>query len=113
MKPGERFVQTLLERCKIFFILNAVLQINVHRAWRLRVGVIVHLVNREGQNGWVSGEDGGGAVAMMNVQVHGQGASDRFFFLQAADGDGDVVNYAEALAMIGKSVMKASAYIHG
>ena len=45
----------------------------------------------------------------MNVAINHQGAFDLVVFLQAANGDGDVVDHAEALAVVGEGMMKSSA----
>src|SRR5258708_25926209 len=57
-------------------------------------------------------KDDGSAVAVMDVAVHRHGASDLAVFVQLLDGHGNVMNHAEAFAMAGKCMMKASANVH-
>src|SRR5271169_1541137 len=66
---------------------------------------------RRQSGGIVAGvpENGGGAVALVDVAVHGHGALDELPLLQAADGDGEVVDHAKTFAVIGEGVMKAAA----
>ena len=49
----------------------------------------------------------------MGVAVDGHGGADLVVALQAADGDGDVVDHAEALAVIGEGVVKSAAEADG
>ena len=49
----------------------------------------------------------------MNIAIHGQGAADFSILVHALDGDGHIVDNTESLAMIGKGMMKPSAYIDG
>jgi len=58
-------------------------------------------------------EDGGGAVALVDVAIHGHGARDLLLLLQAADGHGHVVDHAEALAVVGEGVVEAAAQVEG
>ena len=44
----------------------------------------------------------------MNVAVDGHGSANFVIALQAANGDSDVVDHAESLAMIGEGVMKSA-----
>ena len=49
----------------------------------------------------------------MNVAVHGHGAGDPVIALHAANGDGHVVDHAEAFAVVGEGMMKSAADIEG
>ena len=51
----------------------------------------------------------GGAVPLMNVAIDGHGPADSTTLLHDPNGNGDVVDHAEALAVIGKGVVKATA----
>ena len=50
-------------------------------------------------------EDDRGAVSVMHVQVDDRRAPDQPRVLNAANGNGDIVEQTEAFAMIGKRVM--------
>lgn len=49
---------------------------------------------------------------MMDVGVDDHGGFDGMVELQAANGDGDIVNDAEAFAVVGESVMEATADVY-
>src|SRR5256885_3109656 len=78
---------------------------------RLVRGVIVFLMDGDGEDGVVVVKNGGGAVAVVDVSVDDNGFANGAISLQAADCDRDVVNGAEALAMIGVGVVKAAAEV--
>ena len=52
------------------------------------------------------------AVALVDIAIDGQGALDASVPLHLANGDGDIVDDAEALAVIGKGVVEAAAEVH-
>ena len=58
-----------------------------------------------------AGKDSGRAVAVVNVAVDCHGGANLVVALHAADGDRNVVNHAEALAMVRESVVEAAANI--
>lgn len=70
-------------------------------------------MNGKCEDGIVVREDRGGAIALMNVGVNDHGGFDGAFVLQAANGNGDIVNDAKSFAMIGERVMKAAADVRG
>jgi hypothetical protein len=45
----------------------------------------------------------------MNIAIDGHGAADSVIALHAADSDGNIVNHAEAFAVIGEGVVKSAA----
>src|ERR1700722_6380747 len=71
--------------------------------------VVIELVDGEGEDGIVLVEDGGGAVAVVDVSIHDHGAGDFVAGLQGADGYGYIVDGAEAFAVAGIGVVEASA----
>src|SRR5579863_3867791 len=60
-----------------------------------------------------AGEDGGGAVAVVDIAVHGHGGADLVIALHAPDGHGHVMNHAETFAVVGEGVVKAAANVNG
>src|SRR5689334_6689066 len=78
---------------------------------RLVGGIVVVLVNGEGEDGIVFAEDGGGAVAVMDVGVDDHGADDFVAGLQGANGYGYIVDGAEAFAVAGIGVVEAAANV--
>ncbi len=71
--------------------------------------VIVELVDGDGEDGIVFAEDGGGAVAVMDVGVHDHGAGNFVAGLECADGYGYIVDGAESFAVAGIGVVEAAA----
>ena len=58
-------------------------------------------------------EDRRRAVAVMNVRIHGHGRANLPCRLQRPDGDANVMDHAEALAVPGIGVVEAAAQIRG
>lgn len=56
-------------------------------------------------------EDKGSAVSLVNVAIDGHCPLDSTAFLHGSYGDGDVINHAEALAVIRESVVKATSNV--
>ena len=74
------------------------------------------LIQRRCRRGWQGKalspracEDGSGAVALVNIAIHRHGSADLVIALQTTDRHRNIVDHAEALAMIGMRVMKSSA----
>ena len=109
MEFGEAADEMRFEDGEIVFVSDAVGKIGVEIGWRLGLGIVVFLMNGKSEDGIVARENRGGAVALMNVRVDDHGGLDGAVVLQAANGDGDVVDDAETFAVIRKSVMKTSA----
>ena len=65
-------------------------------------------MHREREYAWVTLEDCRRAVALVDIEVDDQGPGCAPLSLQHADGDGNVVQHAEALAVIGKRVVGAA-----
>jgi len=64
----------------------------------------VLLVHREGEHARIGFEEERGAVAMMHVEVDHRRAFDAFAIaLENADGDGDIVERTETLAVVGET----------
>ena len=100
------------EECgQIFFVGYAVFEIEIERGVRFVGRVIVELMDGESEDGSVFVENGGGAVAMVDVGVDDDGAGNFFAGLQSADGYGYVVDGAEAFAVAGVGVVEAAANV--
>ncbi len=54
----------------------------------------------------------GGTVSLVHVAVDGHGAPDSSALLHHANRDRDVIDHAEAFAVIGEGMMKAAADVH-
>ena len=102
-----------VEDREIVFVADAVGEIGVEIRGRLGFGIVVLLMNGKSEYGGIVSEDGGGAVAMVDVGVYDHGGLDGAVVLEAANGDGDVVDDAKAFAVIGKCVMEAAAEVDG
>ena len=112
-KFGEATDEMRFEDGEIVFVADAVGKIRVETRRRLGLGIIPFLMNGKCEYGIVARENCGGAVALMNVGVDDHGRFDGAFVLQAANGDGDVVNDAKSFAMIGERVMETAADVRG
>ncbi len=102
------------EKCvEILGVADVVGHVEVDVGGRFVGGIVVELVDGESEDGRIVGEDGGGAVAMVDVGVDDDGFADGGVGLEAADGDGDIVNGAEAFAVAGVGVMKTATDVAG
>src|SRR5229473_953733 len=96
---------------EIFIVANSVAQVDVDGGRQLLAGIVVELMQRQCENPPVAGKDGRRAVALVHVAVHDEGPLDQRFVLQRANGDRNIVDRAESLAVSWKSVMKSTADI--
>jgi len=69
-------------------------------------------VHAEREHGRVAGEDGVRPVALVHVEVDHHRAADATVPLQHANRDGDIVEHAESLAVIGKRVVRPAGEVH-
>lgn len=83
-------------------------QMDVERALGFELGVVVFLVDREGERRPVVREDESGPVAVVHVAVHDGRPRDCPLALEHPDRNRDVVEEAEALAVVLAGVMKAA-----
>lgn len=72
-------------------------------------GEVVLGVNGKSEEVGVCGEDGGGAVPLVDVTVDDGYSFDVGLLVEVAGGDGDIVEDAEARAIIGVGVVGATA----
>ena len=100
----ERFVETRQVR----IVAGAVGELDVEAARHTREGIVPRAVHAEGEYPFVAGEDRVGAVPLVHVEVDDRGARDPAFVLQGAHRHRDVVEHAEALAVIGEGVVRAA-----
>jgi hypothetical protein len=138
LELAESGAERVVEPGEIVVVADPVGQVDIDRRGRLPHGVIVLLVKGDGEDvpgmgsahfgvergglsqgrrrdgrqgnacGAGSGEDCGGAVALVDIAINGHGGADLVIPLQAADGDGDIVDHAESFAVIGEGVMESS-----
>lgn len=101
-----------LQRGKKDVVAGAVGKLHVQRAALLAEGKVLLAVDGKGEDGGIGAEGGGGAVALMDVAVQHDGAVDAPLTLQDADGDGGIVEDAEALAVAGAGVVRAARQVH-
>jgi len=92
---------------EVFVIFNAVFEIDIERGRRLVSGVVIRLVDREGEDRWVVGKDRRGAITVVDISIDDQGSGDLVAGLQGSDGYGDVMDGAEAFAVTRIGVMEA------
>src|SRR5689334_3619412 len=75
-------------------------------------GVVPAAMHAEGEDAVVAGKDGVRTVPLVDVEVDDGGASHAAAALQASDRDGDVVEDAETLAVVGKGVVCSPGQVH-
>ena len=75
--------------------------------------VVFSDVNRVGEDTAIGRKDGVGAVALMGISIEDEDAELGARDVQIADGDGDVVEDAVTLAVVGERVMRAAGEIAG
>src|SRR5208282_3138664 len=85
MKFLERVEQFFLEDGKIVFVARAVLQVDVHAGEGFGEGIIVLLVDGEGEDGGIAGKNGSGSIALMHVGIDDHGGANCFVRLEPAD----------------------------
>ena len=86
---------------------------DVEIAGLLRGRIVGLAMKREGEDLRLALEDCGGAVALMDVEIDHQGPLDQPFAAQHADGDGDIVEEAEARAVAGEGMVAAAGGVAG
>ena len=101
----------MLERLQVFAVATAVGQLDVERAALFAEGEVLRSVHREGEDVGIAGEDRGGAVALVHIEVDHGGPPDPSFVLQGTNGDRMVVEGAVALAVIGESMVRPTGEI--
>ena len=96
---------------QILGVANAIRQMDIEARWRLLAGVIVELVDGKREYRKIAGEHGRRAVSVVHIAIHHHRLQDGFLVLQGSDGDGDVVDRAEALAVTGERVVESTAHV--
>jgi len=109
----EEFGKGLVEKGEVGVVVGSGIEFDVEVGSGFGEGVDVALVHGEGEDVGVEGEDEGGAVAVVDIEVDDHGGGDGFFGDEGADGDGDVVVDAEAFAGVGEGMVVASAEVDG
>ena len=109
LEHSQRGAIAVAQPLQVLRIADAVRQVDVQARERLLAGIVIELVDGEGEDGRVVREDGRRAVAVVHVAIHHHGAPDHAVALQPPDGDGDIVDGAEALAVARKGVMESAA----
>src|SRR5579883_3276532 len=111
LKHRESRRQSVAEPGSIFLVARAVREVDVEVRERLDARIIVKLVDREREYRIIGGENGGGSIAVMHVAIHHHGPPDRLIALQPPDCHGDVVDCAEALAMVREGMVESAARV--
>ena len=104
----ERFRQRGEELLEIHFSFDIADGFDIEAAGDFFCRVVFADVDGVGENPWIVTEKGGGAVALMGVRIDDHDFDVRLFVLKIADGDGDVVENAIALAVFAEGVMSAA-----
>ena len=99
----------LFENDEIVVIPYSVGKVNIHRRRRLRIRIVVLLMNGKCKNICLSAEYRGGSVALVNVSIHNHRGLNHAIELKTPNRNRHIVNYAEPFAVIGKGMMKSTA----
>src|SRR5688572_3807601 len=110
---GEYSRQRVAQPVEILAVADAALEPDVQRSAGLEGRIVVLGVHREGEHAVVALKECGRAVAVMGVAIDDGGALDAPVALQQAYRKGDVVEQAEALAVIVERVVKTAADVAG
>jgi len=73
----------------------------------------VLLMNGEGEDGMVAGENEGGAVALVDIGIYNDDFARGAIGLKAANCYGDIMNGAESFAMVREGVVETAGEIRG
>ena len=109
----EQALQVLLQPFEIFGIAAVIRQRDVQAARLLGQGIVAGRVHAEGEDRLVLGEEDGGAVSLMHVEVDDERPAGGGLGAQNGDGHGDVVEEAVAFRAIGIGVMRAAGQVAG
>ncbi len=109
----EEIGEGLVEDVEVCLVVGFWFEFDVEVGSWFGEGVDVVLVHGEGEDVGVEGEDEGGAIAVVDVEVDDHGGGDGFFLDEGADGDGYVVVDAEAFAGVGEGMVETSAEVDG
>jgi hypothetical protein len=104
----ERGGEGAEELFEIHFALDVADGFHVEGAADLVGGVVFADVDGVGEDAGVAGEDGSGAVALVGVGIDDHDFDVGLLVLEVADGDGDVVEDAVALAVLAEGVVGAA-----
>ena len=97
-----------LQLLQILRISAVVGQLDVEPRALLAEGKILRAVHGEGEDALVAGEDGRGAVALVHVEIDDHRAIDEPLALQHPRRDGEVVEHAETVTVVGEGVVRAA-----
>ena len=100
--------QNVIELAKIFGVFNAIRQWNIQPAAFLAKRKIALAVDGKGEDIRIILKDFSGAVTLMNIKVNDGRPMDEFALSKKVDGNGNVIEHAEAGAFRTKSMMRSS-----
>ncbi len=107
----KRLLHRRQQRAEIFLIIDAIRHIQVDVRWRLVPGIIIQLMDGNREDGRIIAKDSGRAIAMMHIRINHDGLANSSIRLQSPYRYGDIVDCAEAFAMVRVSMVKAAAKI--
>lgn len=110
-REGEDAGEDGFELGKELVVAGIVGQGDVDLALLLAEREVVGPVHGEGEHVGVVLIDGGGAIALMDIEIDDGDAADEAERAEMLNGDGDVVEDAEACALMGEGVMGATGEI--
>jgi hypothetical protein len=113
LESGESCFEGRAEDHEILDVFDSVVEREVAVRRRLDEWVVVSLVDVESEDCGVRGEDGGGSIALVHVGIDNHCMVNDSLRLQRANRDGNIIDGAEPLPMVRKSVVVATAKVAG
>ena len=107
----EGGIQAFFKSQEIGVIRAAIGQFNIEIALLLLKRKIARAVDRESKNAFVTGQNAGGAIALMDITINDQYPVCPAFSLHGACGNGGIIEYTKAFATITKGVVRAAGEI--
>jgi len=113
MEVVKRLHEVLFEDGQVVVVGGAIREVEIDVGGGLGHGVVVLLMNRKSEDVGVASKDFRGAIAVVNVSIDDHSRANDSISLEAADSNGDIMNHAEAFAVVGKGVVEAAADARG
>jgi hypothetical protein len=107
----EGGIEAFLKPQEIGVVGTAIGQFNIEIALFLLEWKIARAVDRERENAFVTGQNAGSAIALMDVTIHNQYPACLAFSLHGAGSNGGIIENAKSFTAITKGVVRAAGEI--
>ncbi len=102
------FFERRLKRGQISFVICAIRQFHVESAGLLVKGKVPSAMYREREDAGIAAKDGSGSISLMNVEIDDGCTLNSGLGARPTDGDGEIVEDAEAGARIAEGMMRST-----